>query len=43
MHSLLLLLLLFLIVEKIGEMVSLGICWKLMNAVDSELDLDLDL
>jgi hypothetical protein len=40
MHSQLLLLLL-LIVEKIGERtVFSGICWKLRNGVDGELDLE---
>ena len=41
MHNLLLVLLL-LIVGRIGEqIISLGVCWKLMNVVDSELDLEL--
>jgi hypothetical protein len=43
MHHLLLLRL-FLIVGRIGEQivtVFLGVCWKPMNGVDSDLDLDL--
>jgi hypothetical protein len=42
MYHLLLGVLLFLIVGRIGEQtVFLGVCWKLMNGVDSDLDLDL--
>ena len=41
MHNLLLVLLLH-IVGRIGEqIIFLGVCWKLMNVVDSELDLEL--
>ena len=41
MHNLLLVLLLHIVGRIVEQIISLGVCWKLMNVVDSELDLEL--
>ena len=41
MHNLLLVLLLLIVGRIVEQIIFLGVCWKLMNVVDSELDLEL--